>query len=134
MSVNARLARAQPILVEHDEAVFVLAVALSLVHILYDAFVAGGADQPRRGLVLTALSAGLIALYHSLGPAWWRARSALALGVLGAVMVLATHVPQAVDDGVDLRFYISGFAFVGSVLLVVLGRALITAARRLDAR
>lgn len=133
MSMNARLARAQPILVEHDEAAFVLAVALSLVHILYDAFVKGGAGQPQRGLVLTMVAFGLTALYHRLGPTE-RGRSALVFGVLGAVMVLATHVPQAIDDGIDLSFYISGLAFLGSVLLVALGWALITAARRLDAR
>jgi hypothetical protein len=128
MSLNARSARAQPVLVQHDEAVFVLVVALSLVHILYDAFVLGGSRQPGRGLVMSALSLVFVALYHRLR-AHERARCALILGLLGAVMVLATHLPQAIDRGVDLGILLAGIAFAGSLLLVVMGWALTTANR-----
>ncbi len=127
MSLSTRALPLRQVLVERDVAAFVLAIGLTLVHILYDAFVEGShhhsTDQPQRGLVQTAICIGLVLLYPRLGGVG-RARMALVLGVLGVVGIVGMHVTEAVRDGVTAGFYVAGLALVGSALLVILGATL----------
>lgn len=130
MSLNARRGGLRPVLVERDEEVFILAMVLTLVHVVGEALL-GREDQPRRGLVLAALAFGLVMLYHRLGQTG-RSRTALAVGTVGLIAVGVVHIAEVMHHGLELSVYLAGFAVVGNVILVVLGWVLAVSQRQLQ--
>lgn len=131
MSLSMRRGGLRAVLVERDEEVFILAMALTLVHVIGEALF-GHEDQSRRGFLLTAVAISLVVLYHRLGPTG-RARTALVVGAVGFFAVVVVHIAEAMHHGLELGVYLAGFAVVGNVILVVLGWTLAASNRQVRA-
>ncbi len=117
---------ARPLLLQRDGLVFILGIALALIHVMYEAVL----DRALvlRAVGLTVVSIVLIAMYNALGRRG-RGRMALILGIVGVVVVSVTHLLEIARDGLNVGRALAGFAVVGTALLIALGATMLAELR-----